>query len=191
MKAGLFVGIGCGAILGAAVWFAASDPDPVVPSVANPTPTPIAAPSRPVVRDAIPDPIPERPTVAAPVQQVVTPDAPRAVVAAPPPPMNSPAPVVADEMPPELRFKGQSRELDYADNLIGKANPTLEEVRSANDVFARCVEVDPENQRCNESLERSRIALSQLSRSRRVESVLESPRMRSPSEVNLRLPNRR
>lgn len=193
MKAGLLVGVGCGAILGAAVWFALADGEPVVSPVTElpPTPTAVAAPPRPMVRQ---DLVPSAPT-PMPTEKLPEPVAVDARPAVPPPPSGTiaapPPPVDVPEDPPALRFKGESRELDYADNLLGKKNPTLDEVRSANNVFARCVEVDPENERCTESLERSRLVLSEMSRARRGDPSLTGARVFTPLNGPTRLPKKR
>lgn len=191
MKPGLLIGIGCGAILGAAVWFSFSASEPAVAPVAEVKPrAPVApTPTRAMVReDELPSapPAPEKTPEAVAVEARPGTPLPPAPIAAPPPPVDVP------EEPPALRFKGLSRELDYADNLLGKANPTVEEVRSANDVFARCVEVDPENVRCAESLERAQLALATMSRSRRSDPSFEGARVLGPTrDLPQRLPAKR
>lgn len=56
----------------------------------------------------------------------------------------------ADEAPSP--FQGASAELDYAEGLLGESVPNKERLASAHDVFKRCVEQEPLNQRCHRAL---------------------------------------
>lgn len=63
---------------------------------------------------------------------------------APPPP-----PAVAfQEEPVPSPFQGASKELDYAEMLLSEPQGDLERIRSAYDVFSRCLDQEPKNQRC-------------------------------------------
>lgn len=56
------------------------------------------------------------------------------------------APPVADVAPSP--FQGESKELDYAEQLLAETNPPLERLQSAHQVLARCLAQEPDNKRC-------------------------------------------
>ncbi|MDP3153879.1 MAG: hypothetical protein Q8N23_14500 [Archangium sp.] len=82
-----------------------------------------------------------------PLQQVnAAPVMPRMVEPNAPPP-------AADVAPSP--FTGESKELDYAEAMMAETNPGLERLQSAHEVFSRCVEQEPANQRCKAGLSAS------------------------------------
>ena len=78
---------------------------------------------------------PLQPVNAAPVMPRMEPNAP------PPPADVAPSP-----------FTGESKELDYAEGLLTERNPGLDRLQSAHQVFSRCVEQEPGNERCRVGL---------------------------------------
>lgn len=196
MKGALFIGAGCAVVLvGALVFSHASGNVDVPPSPTVDThvaPTPVAQPlppSRPMLKAELA--VPPPPANAPKEQPVGAPPLPTAHIGAPPPPTSAAIEPPHEEQPLEAspgdRFKGESKELDYAERLASKPDATLEELRSATSVFSRCVELDQGNQRCNEGLERARLKLVGVSRSRRVEQGLETPRVSRDDALRNRL----
>lgn len=49
-------------------------------------------------------------------------------------------------------FQGDSKELDYAELMLAEVNPGLERLKSAHQVFSRCVDQEPDNKRCQTGL---------------------------------------
>ena len=56
-------------------------------------------------------------------------------------------------------FEGASEELDYAEGILGEGTPSKERLESAHDVFKRCVDQAPSNQRCHRALALARMKL--------------------------------
>lgn len=197
MKAGALIGVGCGVVLGAAVWFAwsSANVEPVVPPhVDEPAPV-VAAPPTPRPQLALPppppEPAPQPPPIAAPIAEAPPPSAPLPSGSPPPPGAPVPPPPGTPlELVAPSPYTGYSRELDYADNLLAKKNATIEELRSANDVFARCVDQEPDNLRCVESLERSQLAITGLNRKSAVAAPANTMQQLGPRTLPTRLPRR-
>lgn len=177
MKAGLFIGAGCGVVLGAAVWFSMSASDVEAPpqgDITRVTELRRAPPDAPPPRMAAPALQPAAPAVVETAQVAPPPSEPARGNVMPPPPVAPPVGASTPNDEPLIApspFQGESKELDYADNLLAKKNRTLEEVRSANDVFHRCVQLEPENVRCSESLARSQQDLASMLRPRAVNTM--------------------
>ncbi len=119
-----------------------------------PEPTPVATPTAPVEALRPPEPL-------APVPvPTVTPTAipPSAVVHAGAAEADAGEPM-GDAPSPYL---GPSRELDYAEAMLEEAQPTRDRVQSARDVFERCLELHPDNERCAAGLERAAVKYRRL-----------------------------
>jgi hypothetical protein len=57
---------------------------------------------------------------------------------------------VADVAPSP--FQGESKELDYAEQLLAETNPPLERLQSAHQVLERCLAQEPDNKRCRAAM---------------------------------------
>lgn len=57
-------------------------------------------------------------------------------------------------------YKGESKELDYAELLLTDPTPDPEKVKSAYEVMSRCADQEPDNQRCQEGLALAKKLLS-------------------------------
>ncbi len=97
---------------------------------------------------------------------------------------NAPPPVA--EVAPSP-FSGESKELDYAEGLMAEANPGLDRLQSAHQVFSRCVEQEPANERCKAGLAAAQQRLGGKAASERTPGVptLKAipPHARPPSPV--------
>jgi hypothetical protein len=49
-------------------------------------------------------------------------------------------------------YQGDSKELDYAESLLAETNPPVERLQSAHQVLSRCLDAEPENQRCKAAM---------------------------------------
>ena len=147
MRTTLMVLVGC-ALLLLGAYFASR-------SLVSDVPTPVSAAASPeVVRPmAITDPAPnpkrmeeEAPIVGArqgPLTPGTAPFSPRLAQADAQPPVAEVAP---------SPFQGESKELDYAEALVAEPNLDLERLVSARTVLSRCVDQEPNNQRCLSAL---------------------------------------
>lgn len=164
-------------LLGAWMASRALSADVTVDAAATPAPSmpaPVAnAPSNPVAVRDVPSPAlppPQQPvaqpTVVAPTPQPPTPpglkvDSQRMTELAqgvlpgqrpavePDPSDEAPSPFTATESP----------ELDYAEKLLAELDGGVERLKSARDVFARCVEAAPALQRCQDGLAAAQLRL--------------------------------
>ena len=110
------------------------------------------------------------------LQQVnAAPVMPRMEPNAPPPPADLAA----------SPFTGESKELDYAEGMMAEMNPGLERLQSAHQVFSRCVEQEPENERCKVGLAASQQRLGGRAATERVPALptlqVIAPHTRPPS----------
>jgi hypothetical protein len=86
---------------------------------------------------------------------------------APPPPTGFPRPVQDAPPPPpaeapESPFRGESKELEYVEKLLGDRGSDATKIRSAYDVLQRCLKQEPDNERCQDDMETARIRLRSL-----------------------------
>lgn len=109
-------------------------PQPVIPRAAEPETRTAPAPEAPLAQRPAP-PLDALP-VAHPGDQRL--------------PEPNPEPLPADVA--TSPFQGDSKELDYAESLLAEADPGLDRLRSAQEVFKRCVQQEPDNQRCQNGL---------------------------------------
>ena len=121
-------------------------------SAAPPTPAPVPA-QMPADRAAHEAMLAPHQGLLQPVSPPAATGYPRMVEAANPPP--APPADVANSP-----FKGESKELDYAELLLTDPTPDPEKLRSAYEVMARCADQEPDNQRCEDGLALAKKLLS-------------------------------
>lgn len=152
MKRSLLLGLALGAVLAAALVYSltgSEEPAPPSPppSMSSPVPSRTDTPGR---RD---EPAPPGSQLAVPV---ATDSGREPQHAAMPPPPSSDAPpssgpVVLEAESP-FAVDADSRELDYAFELVLGPDAGVESARAAAEVFERCLKQVPENRRCYDGL---------------------------------------
>lgn len=87
----------------------------------------------------------------------------------------------------ESPFQGDSKELDYAEALLAEPNPGLERLQSAHQVLDRCVQQEPNNQRCLAALARAQSRLGAKAAVERPPELptlqVAPPTMRPPAQL--------
>jgi hypothetical protein len=186
MRPGVIVGIVCVAILlGAGVW-SRRLVDEVTPPPGN------LPSSSPVFAQPAPPPPPPPPTTARPPPPPLQPQQPAGTPPPPPvavaPPLAAAAPSLAPPVdeevpaaPPADAFRGDSRELQYAERLVMERKPTAERLKSAIEVLERCRQFDPKNERCENDLELARKRLEVLESSPASKPLMNLDDVRAPS----------
>jgi hypothetical protein len=148
----LALGVALGAVLALAVVFALRGGNPVAV-----TPEPSAAG---VSADGVPRPSSSEPGPAAMLprqQSQAAPEEPGEPGAPmPQAPTGVVEPALSDEPPPPLAddpfAPENSREIDYAYQLVFGPDSSIESAKVAVDVFQRCLEASPSNRRCYDGL---------------------------------------
>lgn len=162
MRTPWLVAIVCAVVLGGA-WVASrlllSDvPLPPPPPQTTSTQPVAAAPVDPPMNAAVlPRALARQRELGTLAPAVGQPEPAAQPVAKTPPPAPSEPLEPADFAPSP--FQGASAELDYAEGLLGEAPPSNERLVSAFEVFKRCVELEPANQRCHRGLALARSML--------------------------------
>lgn len=148
--------LGCVVLLGGAWFISRSLVDEPVPA-ASPVPAGEVDVVRPTALELAPPPPPQR-LSGEKLEAVIN-----SQVAAPMQPDLKPLPTMKEAPPPvdvaPSPFQGESRELDYAEELI--LEPVRDEARllSALEVMKRCLDQEPQNARCQEGLKRVQLRL--------------------------------
>ncbi|MFO0594112.1 MAG: hypothetical protein U0228_02375 [Myxococcaceae bacterium] len=127
----------------------------VVPPVAPVTPV-VVAPTPAVVPAVVP-PEPVREVAAVAAEVIDAGVAAAVVVPGPERPANPLTPLPDDATNP---YRGESAELDYADSLLFENDGGIERLISARDVYRRCLEMEPELQRCKDGLEAAQMRIA-------------------------------
>jgi len=157
MRTSVILIVGCCVVLGGAFFASRA----LVSEVPVPTTAPVGmktivvAPSEVGAANPAPTPAPGPPADSAahqamlaphqgllqPVNVNAAPGYPRALEPAAPPADVATSP-----------FKGESKELDYAERLLADPTPDPEKLQSAHEVMSRCAEQEPDNKRCQDGL---------------------------------------
>lgn len=150
MNRWLLLGVALGAVLAAAIAFSlqgADTPEPPPAGAASGTPprAPSPGPSRASAPDQAPPPGPS--TAPAPAPTAAAPASPAAPATVPGPGDVPPPPLADNPFATE-----DSRELDYAFQLVFGPDAGAETARAAIDVFERCLSAQPDNRRCYDGL---------------------------------------
>ncbi len=75
-------------------------------------------------------------------------------------------------------YQGDSKELDYAEALLAETNPSVERLQSAHQVLSRCLDAEPENQRCKTAMVTAQRMLGPKAASERQPGI---PTLQSPA----------
>ena len=148
--------VGCALVLGGAFFASRMLVSEVPPpsqvnvlTMVSPLPEVSAAPPATAPAPLSPDRAAQEAAMTAPHQGLLQPVKP---VAAPGFPRAVEAPTAAPADLAKSPFRGESKELDYAELLLTDPTPDPEKLRSAYDVMSRCTEQEPDNQRCEAGL---------------------------------------
>lgn len=157
------VAVACALILfGAGYWSRSLVNDVPTPTVILPSPS--LAPLPPVATPPAFIPAPRPPAPTPPPQAVAPAPTPSPSTGEPQlrpddpmankQPVQAPALKVPDEYQedPNSPYAGKSRELEYAELLLHERKLDAVRLRSAHDVFQRCVQQEPDNERCQDDL---------------------------------------
>jgi hypothetical protein len=190
MRTSAILIVGCFVVLGGAFFASRA----LVSEV--PVPVPVPAPTQVGVQSVV-APLPEGTSPEAPAQAPQPDTAAHRPMLVPhqvlqpvtPPPSGYPRLVEANNPPPPPAsdiatspFKGESKELDYAELMLTDPTPDPTKLRSAYEVMARCTEQEPDNQRCLDGLALAKRLLSAPTTTERKPPV--PTLQKDPSQVN-------